>query len=79
MWCNNKIKSTKKKDLYEVLGVDKNASDADIKKNWRKKSLILHPDRMVGKSRAEKIIADKQLRDLNEAHDILIDKNKRNQ
>jgi len=60
-----------------VLGVDKTASDADIKKAWRKKSLMLHPDRMVGKTRAEKIIADKELRDLNEAHDIVTDKKKR--
>jgi len=34
---------------------------------------------MVGKSRSEKLIADKKLREINEAHDILTDKQKRNQ
>jgi len=62
-----------------VLGVTKDATEQEVNKAWRKKSLQLHPDRMVGKSRAEKIIADKELRDLNEAHDIITDKNKRAQ
>eukprot|EP00801_Mesodinium_rubrum_P002346 Mrub_02346.p1 GENE.Mrub_02346~~Mrub_02346.p1 ORF type:complete len:508 (-),score=106.64 Mrub_02346:224-1621(-) len=78
-YCNNKIKATKKKDLYDVLGVSKTATDNEIKKAWKKKSLSLHPDRMVGKSRSEKLIADKELRELNEANDILSDPKKRNQ
>lgn len=71
------MRKKKKTDLYEILGVAKDCTDPDIKKAWKRKSLTLHPDRMVGKTRAEKIIADKQLRDVNEAHDVLIDKNKR--
>ena len=34
-----------KKDLYEILGINKNASDDEIKKAFRKLSLKYHPDR----------------------------------
>ena len=34
-----------KRDYYEVLGVDKNASEAEIKKAFRKMVLKYHPDR----------------------------------
>lgn len=62
-----------------MLGVAKTALDNEIKKAWKKKSLCLHPDRMVGKSRSEKLIADNELRELNEANDILSDAKKRGQ
>ena len=39
-----------KKDLYEILGLQKGASDADIKKAFRNLSLKYHPDRQQGKS-----------------------------
>ena len=35
----------RRKDYYKILGVDKSASEADIKKAYRKKSLEWHPDR----------------------------------
>jgi molecular chaperone DnaJ len=37
----------------QVLGVDKDASDADIKKAYRKQSLKFHPDKNPGDSKAE--------------------------
>ncbi len=61
------------KDLYEVLGVDRNATDDEIKKAFRRKARQLHPD--VNKAAD----AEEQFKELNEAYDVLSDANKRAQ
>ncbi len=61
------------KDLYEVLGVSRDASEADIKKAFRRKARELHPD--VNKAAD----AEDQFKELNEAYDVLSDANKRAQ
>lgn len=60
-------------DLYEVLGVDKNATEDDIKKAFRKKARTLHPD--VNKEPD----AEEKFKELNEAYDVLSDPQKRAQ
>lgn len=37
------LKKSKRKDYYEILGIDKNASTDDIKKAYRKRAMVHHP------------------------------------
>lgn len=68
-----------KRDYYEVLGVDKNASAADIKKAYRKIAIKFHPDRQGDKSDAEKKEAEEKFKEAAEAYAVLSDDQKRKQ
>ena len=59
------------KDLYEVLGVARDATDDEIKKAFRRQARKLHPD--VNKSPN----AEEEFKELNEAYDVLSDPSKR--
>lgn len=61
-----------KRDYYEVLGVEKNASIDDIKKAYRKLAIKYHPDRNPGDKEAEA-----KFREATEAYEILSDEKKR--
>ncbi len=60
------------KDYYQVLGVPKTATQADIKKAYRRLARELHPDRNPGDKAAEQ-----KFKDANEAHAVLSDADKR--
>lgn len=67
----------REKSYYEILGVEKNASQDDIKKKYRFLALKLHPDRMVGKSDSEKKDAEKKFQEISNAYKVLSDENTR--
>lgn len=68
-----------KRDYYEVLGVDKKASAADIKKAYRKIAIKYHPDRQGDKSDAAKKEAEEKFKEAAEAYSVLSDETKRQQ
>ena len=66
-----------KRDYYEVLGVQKNATDDELKKAYRKLAIKYHPDRQQGKSDEEKKAAEEKFKEAAEAYDVLSNKDKR--
>lgn len=65
------------KNYYDILGVQRNASDDDIKKAYKKAAIKWHPDRWANKSEAEKKNAEEKFKEINEANDCLSDPDKR--
>lgn len=66
-----------KRDYYEVLGLDKNATQDAIKKAFRKLSIKYHPDKQVGKSDAEQKDAEEKFKEIAEAYAVLSDEKKK--
>jgi len=62
------------KDYYQILGVSKSASPAEIKKTYRKLALQFHPDRNKGDKAAEA-----KFKEISEAYAVLSDAEKRKQ
>jgi curved DNA-binding protein len=62
------------RDYYDILGVNKNASEEELKKAYRKLAMKYHPDRNPNKKEAEE-----RFKELNEAYAVLSDKEKRKQ
>ena len=62
----------KKRDYYEVLGVQKNATADELKKAYRKLAKQNHPDLNPGDKEAEA-----RFKEINEAYEVLSDKDKR--
>ena len=61
-----------KRDYYEVLGVDRSASDKELKKAYRRMAMKYHPDRNQGDS-----TADENFKEVNEAFEVLSDAKKK--
>lgn len=60
------------KDYYKTLGLERSASEAEIKSAFRKLALKYHPDRNQGNKQAEE-----KFKEINEAYEVLSDKEKR--
>lgn len=60
------------KDFYKVLGVDKDVSEADLKKTYRKLAREFHPDSHPGDAAAEE-----RFKEISEAYSVLSDKEQR--
>jgi molecular chaperone DnaJ len=61
-----------KRDYYEVLGVERNAAESDLKKAYRKLALKFHPDKNPGNREAEE-----KFKEAAEAYEVLRDAKKR--
>ena len=60
------------RDYYEILEIDRGASDSEIKSAYRKKAMQYHPDRNPGDSAAEQ-----SFKEATEAYEVLKDSQKR--
>ena len=61
-----------KEDYYDILGISKGASQAEIKKAYRKKAIEFHPDKNPGDATAEE-----NFKKAAEAYEVLSDEQKR--
>lgn len=65
------------KNYYDILGVEKNATQDDLKKSYRELSKKYHPDKYTNKPESERKEAEEKFKEINEAYSILKDEQKR--
>lgn len=66
------LKKSQRKDYYKILGIEKDAGDSEIKKGYRKKALVNHPDKNPDDPAAEA-----RFKDVGEAYSCLSDPQKK--
>uniref|UniRef100_A0A3P8XHE7 J domain-containing protein n=1 Tax=Esox lucius TaxID=8010 RepID=A0A3P8XHE7_ESOLU len=71
------LKKSKRKDYYKVLGVGKNATEDEIKKAYRKRALMHHPDRHSAATSEVQKEEEKKFKEVGEAFTVLSDPKKK--
>jgi molecular chaperone DnaJ len=71
------VADTVKRDYYEVLGVERTASEQEIKSSYRKIALQYHPDRTSHLEDGERKVAEDKFKEASEAYSVLMDVEKR--
>jgi DnaJ family protein C protein 7 len=66
------MKKSKRKDYYKILGIEKDATETEIKKAYRKLAIVHHPDKNPGDDAAAE-----RFKEIQEAHETLSDSQKR--
>ncbi|WPG98291.1 dnaJ-like protein-like protein subfamily C member 7 [Acrodontium crateriforme] len=66
------LKKSKRKDYYKILGIEKDASEHEIKRAYKKLAVKHHPDKNIGDPDAEN-----RFKDIQEAHETLVDPQRR--
>lgn len=62
---------------YEILGIEKNASEKEVRQAYRALSMLHHPDKVQNKSQEEQEEANRRMQEINAANDILSDPHQR--
>jgi len=68
------VKKAERKDYYLILGVEKNATEAELRKAFKRSAIKCHPDKVGPEHRQA---AEDQFKELNEAHEVLTNKEAR--
>ncbi|KAK5906012.1 hypothetical protein CgunFtcFv8_001915 [Champsocephalus gunnari] len=71
------LKKSKRKDYYKVLGVGKSATEDEIKKAYRKRALMHHPDRHSAATQEVQKEEEKKFKEVGEAFTVLSDPKKK--
>ena len=65
-WAELELKKSRRKDYYKILGVEKDASDHEIKRAYRKLAIVHHPDK-AGPDNTE---AAEKFKEIGEAYEV---------
>ena len=66
--------SSNQKDPYRVLGVDSKATDDEVKRAYRRMAMKYHPDRVAGMSEEMQRHAAEQMKEINQAYEVIKDR-----
>ena len=75
--AKKQAEKARKRDYYAILGIDRNATESEIKKAYKKMAMKYHPDRNC-ESEETKKMAEKKFIDVNDAYNVLSDPKKKN-